>query len=427
MTATTTDSPPRHPMVRGGSVLGMSMLLANGGNYALNLYLGRVMTPAEFADASLMVTLLFTLTSVALCLQLVASRFVARSDQLGFSGDADALVRRLRRIALLAGLLTAAVLVLGAPFWSGVFRTLSPWPFVLLGAGVPFWLVQAVGRGVLQARLRFGTLAASFLVEMVTRVGLGVLLVAAGFGVHGATVALSVSFLVTCAVVSRAVRSPRGPTGPGVDGSEVRAYAALVSVMLAGQIIANTSDVLVAKAVLAPSEAGVYAAVALVGRAVFFLAWSVATVVFPVVVRRHVAGRGSGRLLRGGMLAVGAIGATCSLGAAWIGGPLLGVVLGPAYGQLSGALAAYAAVTTLFALGNLVASVRLSEGRVAESSVLLGAALLQLLFLLRWHGDLGELIASQLAAMVILLLALAVTHRLRRATPSVRSAREVLS
>ena len=394
-------------LVAGGSLLAAAMLVANAGNYALNLFLGRALTPAEFSDANLMVTLLFTLTSVALCLQMVAARFVARADESGYPGDSDALVRRLRRIALWSGVIAAVALAAGSPVWSEVFRTASPWPFVVLGVGVPFWLVQAVGRGTLQARLAFPALALSFVIEMVTRVGLGIALVWAGFGVIGATVALSVSFVVTCAAVGLLGRASGGPVSGTIDPREVRAYAGMVSVLLVGQIIANNSDILVSKAVFPPAEAGVYAAVALVGRAVFFLAWSVATVVFPVAVRRHAAGQDASNVLRNGMVIVAVIGVVCAVGAFLWGGPVLGVVLGPVYAGLSVPLAAYALTTTLFAVGNLVASYHLSRSRTRQSWILVGASVLQVILLLVWHADMASLIAAQGVAMGILLLALA--------------------
>lgn len=401
----------------GGAVLAAAMMVANGANYLLSLFLGRVLTPAEFSDANLMVTTLFSLTSIALCLQLVASRFIARSDALGVPGDGDVLARRLRRLALVAGLVSGAVLALGAPWWSALFQTASPWPFAILAVGVPFWLVQAVERGVLQARLRFAPLALSFVVEAGTRIGLGVLLVLLGGGVSGATAALSASFVVTFAVVRVAarVREPH-PTGPGIKSAEVRAYAAAVSVLLIAQIIANNSDIFVAKAFLTPTDAGVYSAVALIGRAVFFLTWSVVTVVFPVAARQQAAGRDMPGMLPKAIGAVVGIGLLCAAAALWIGGPVLEVVLGPAYAGLSVPMACYAGATTLFAIGNLVAAHRLSQARVTESWFLLGAALLQLVLLLLWHQDMAALIAAQAVAMgalVAFLAGRALVHRAR--------------
>ncbi|GGM08963.1 oligosaccharide flippase family protein [Nakamurella endophytica] len=400
-------------LVGGGAVLGLAMIVANAGNYALNLVLGRWLGPAEFSDANLMVTLMLTVASAALCLQMVAARFVAAADEAGDPDRADRIAHRLRRWALVGGIATGVLLAAPAAGWARLFQTGSAWPFVLLGAGMPCYLLQSVGRGVMQGRLRFRPLAATFVVEMAVRLVLGIALVAAGAGVLGATAALTASFVATWLAVrllggTGGTRAAAGGIG---DVREVRRYAGTVSVLLVGQILANNTDVLVAKAFFAPAEAGVYSAVALVGRAVFFLAWSVATVLFPAAARRHSSGGHTGGLLRGGSLAVLAIGALCTAGAALVGGPVLGVVLGPDYAHVSGPLAGYAAMTTLFAVANLVASHDLSRGRLGTSVLVLAGAAVQLVFLLVRHADIGQLIAGQTVAMALTLLAVAVAAR----------------
>ena len=397
-------------LLAGGTVLALAMVIANVGNYALNLLLGRWLTPAEFSDANLMVTLMLTLTSIALCLQLVSARFIGIHDTAGEPERSDELARTLRRWGLFAGVVTGLLLAGPSVWWRQIFHTGSAWPFVILGLGMPFYLAQAVGRGVMQGRMRFRPLALTFVVEMVVRLGAGVLLVSLGFGVGGATFALTASFVATYVAVSmlggRAAGSSGRTAGPPQDLALVRSYAGLVSILLIGQIIANNSDVLVAKAFFAPSDAGVYAAVALVGRAVFFLSWSVATVVFPAVAARHAGGGDTRGLLRGGIAAVLAIGLLCTVGAAVVGGPVLGVVLGPAYSGLSGYLAAYAAVTTMFAVANLVASHDLSQGRVGRCWLLLAASVLQVVLLLLWHEGMAPLIRAQGVAMAVLLVSM---------------------
>lgn len=400
---------PGPSLVRGGSLLAVATVAANAGNYVLNLLLGRWLTPAEFSDATLMVTLMLTLTSVALCLQLVAAKFVG-SDPAG----SVALAHRLNRHAWLAGVVLGGLLVGLAPQWQGLFQTASPWPFVVLGLGIPCYLAQAVGRGVLQGSLQFGRLAASLVVEMVVRLAGGALGVALGFGVVGATVGLSLSFAATWLVVRGA--------GTRVDGSGakppagVRAYAAAVGVLMVGQIVIMNGDVLVAKAFLSPDDAGTYSAVALIGRAVFFVSWAAATVAFPAAARRHAAGQDTDRLLLGGVAAVAGLGAACTVGALLVGGPVLTLVLGDAYGGLSRVLAEYALVTTLFAVANLVATHHLSTGRTLESRVLLAGAVVQTALLLVSHSSVTTLVHTQLVAVTLLLLAVAACHRVP--TPS---------
>ena len=416
------DGTGARQLVTGGSVLAVALVVTNAGNYILNLLLGRWLSPAEFADASLMVTMMLTFASISVCLALVTARFIGIRDAAGDVGGSERLVRTLRRVALSVGIVIAAVLAAGSPWWRDIFHTGSAWPFVILACGIPFYLQCAVGRGTLQGRLRFAPLAVTFLVEMTVRLSVGSGLVLLGMGVDGATAGLALSLVAAWVTVmlfrpglSRARRIIEvGPVdaspGTSTDLAGVRAYAAFVSVLLVGQMVINNSDVLIAKASLAPFDAGLYSAVALIGRAVFFLSWSVATVVFPVVALRHAKGESGHRVLAGGIVAVLGIGSACVVGALLFGGPVLGVVLGPDYSGLSGSLAVYALATTLFAVASLIASQHLATGRIRESWVVLAGAGLQIVLLLLWHNSIAQLIGAQLVAMSFVLTAVVISH-----------------
>jgi O-antigen/teichoic acid export membrane protein len=254
-------------------------------------------------------------------------------------------------------------------------------------------------------------MAVTYLVEMGVRLGLGTSLVLLGFGVDGATAALSLSLVAAWGTVALVGRQRAGRSAAGVaDMSGVRTYAAFVSVLLIGQIFINNGDVLISKIFLPPYDAGLYSAVALVGRAVFFLSWSVAIVVFPVVARRHAKGQAKQHILTGGVLAVLGMGAVCAVGALFLGGPVLGIVLGPAYADLSVQLAVYAAATTMFAVANLIASHHLATHRIRESWVVLAGAGIQTTLLLVWHQSMAQLIAAQCVAMSLLLIAVTISH-----------------
>jgi O-antigen/teichoic acid export membrane protein len=393
-------APAAGSLVRGGGVLAVATLATNAGNYVLNLLLGRWLSPAEFADATLMVRLMLTLTAAALCLQLVAARFVGRDP-----GGSGLLVARLRRQAWTAGAVLGLALAAPAVLWQQVFHTASPWPFVVLGVGIPCYLAQSVGRGVLQGGFRFTRLSASLVVEMVVRLAGGLAGVALGYGVLGATAGLTLSFVATWLVVRAAEPADPADGGPDHDRAEVRAYAASVGLLMVGQIVLTNGDLLVAKAHLDPDEAGVYSAVALVGRAVFFVSWAATTVAFPAAARRHAAGLPTGRLLVVGGAAVAALGLACALAALLAGGPVLGVLLGPVYAGVSVVLAEYAVITTMFAVANFVASHHLSTGRTRESWLLLGGAVLQTALLLASPDSIAALVRAQLVAVSVLLVA----------------------
>ncbi len=397
-------------LAASGSILGIAMILANGGNYLLNVFLGRWLTPSEFADANLMVTIMLLVTAIAISLQLIAARFAGINDVRGAQHETAALAAWLERRANIAGTIVAAILVVGAPFWSNFFNTESALPFVILGLGMPFYLIQAVGRGVLQGELTFRPLAATFVVEMLVRVTVGVALVAAGLGVAGATIGLTASFLATWMHVRLLTTKASGTQVASDTVRELITYAGPVGVLLLGQIIINNGDVLIAKRFLDPDTAGVYAAIALVGRAVFFLSWSVATTLFPAAAQRDEAGEESNGLLYGGLLIVALMGVVFVVSAKFLGGIVLGEVFGPEYADVSNPLALYAFATSMFAMANLIVSHHLSTGRLREALVLVAGGVLQTSMLLVGRGSIDSLIRAQVIAMAILLGLILTSH-----------------
>lgn len=412
-------------LLRGGLMLTLAQGFASGGNYALNLLLGRWLTPHEFADASLMVTLMLLASSLALGLQLVTARSVALSRSVRSTdaplapGTTRDMIGRLTRWAFLAGGMLGLTLAVGAPIWKELLNTGSALPFVLLGVGMPWYLAASVGRGSLQGALRFGALAQSFVVEMVVRVGLSVGMVAAGLGVGGAALGLAVSFIATWVSVRISVGRSAPIVGTTID-YRLRGYAAQISILLLGQIMANNGDVLIAKHYLTGDLAARYAAVSLVGRAVFFLTWSVAITLFPVAARRKADGDVSDRLLIGGAMAVLGLGLSCTAGAVVFGGPVLTLVLGPFYGGLSAPLAGYAFATTLLAVANLIASHHLAAGVTRQSWALLAGAVVQSVVLLFRHDSISQLVNAQIFSMFVLLVATLSIGHLRMPTKILR-------
>jgi O-antigen/teichoic acid export membrane protein len=214
---------------------------------------------------------------------------------------------------------------------------------------------------------------------------------------------LSLSFVATWLMVEQAQPRAAATTLQTDEIGELRTYAMPVLVLLLGQIVINNADVLVVKAFFPGEQAGVYSAIALIGRAVFFLSWSAVTTLFPAVAQRDESGQGTGDLLLAG---VGVVGGACAVmtGAIAVGGDRFFTgVFGPEYAGVQHLLVQYAIATSLFAVANLIVTYHLSANRVIESRLLLAGAVLQTVLLLAYHDSLEAVLADQLIAMAILL------------------------
>ncbi|MFT7327762.1 MAG: O-antigen/teichoic acid export membrane protein [Candidatus Azotimanducaceae bacterium] len=398
----------RQSIGSASALLTVATLVASGANYALNLVLARWMTPSEFGDANLIVTLMLGLTAVAVSLQLIAAQQVSSSTAL----DQQIARQRLLQRSWIIGGLVALLLAGASPVIATISSSASALPFVLLAVGVPAYLAQSVERGVLQGRLRFRALASTLVVEAAVRLGVAVVLVAAGFGVVGATAGISISFVATWWWSRRCVAAK------SVDGVEtttaLRMDTRLVSqatmILLVGQIMINNGDVVLAKTLFDADVAGVYSVAALIGRAVFFLSWSVVTAAFP-----HVARGASAAVVadirRQAMRHVLLICGSLTVAVALFAPPLTPLVFGAEYSSAGPLFAPYALATSFFAMANLVASLAVAQGRRRPGIVVVLGGIVQTTLLLALVNSPTEMVWLQVMAMAGLFVAVLVADR----------------
>ncbi len=391
----------------GGALLLISTTVVNAGNYAYNLIMGRWLGPAAFADASLIVTLFLVITFVTVALQTTTAKFAAVYSASARPAANEALRRWLGRGAWLGGLGLLLIFGLGAPLWQRFFHTSSIWPFVIFALGVPFYIILGVERGMLQGATRFSVLALSFQAEMWARLVIGIALVALGWSVFGAVAGLSLSLVVAWLVSHRA--NGNQMHAEPLSASERRAiigFTGPVLAALAGQILINNSDVLIVKHFFSAAEAGLYAALALIGRIVFFATWSVVTVLFPIVARRHHQGDPHRHLLYTGLAIVLLVSAPIVLLTIAVPELIVGLIFGEAYLPMASLLGGYALATTFYALANVVISYRLSLDDSSGSLLALAAGLTQVGLLWLLHADLAQVVQLQVYVMGGLFVAL---------------------
>lgn len=392
-------------------LLMVSMTVVNAGNYVYNLVMGRWLGPAMFADVSLLITLLLVVTFITAPLQMTTARFVAVHGAEGDWQQAAAVYSWMKQVALATGLALVVIFSLGAPLWQSVFKTDSALPFVLFGLALPFGLLQGVARGVLQGQTRFGILAVTYQSEMWTRLLAGVALVALGMAVNGAALGISLSFVATWLLASLAARNLRA--GSALDPAARRAlvnFAIPVFVAQLGQILINNSDVLLVRLFFPAVEAGYYAALALIGRIVFFATWSVVTTMFPIVAQKHKKGEAYTHLLWVSLGIVAAISIPVVALTAFFPTQVITLLFGSQYLKVTGLLWLYALATSLYALANVVVNYRLSLGAGKSTGLVITAGAAQIGGIVLFHQSLAQVVWVQVAVMAVLFILLIGFH-----------------
>lgn len=388
-----------------GTLLFISSLVVNAGNYAINLLFGRWLGPSDFSEVSLLVTLLLMISFVALAFQLTAAKYVASFEAENQNENVFLLAKWLNKWATILGFSLMVLMLGSAYFWQNFFKTTSFLPFIIFGFGLPLYLLMSVNRGILQGKLSYKKLALTYQTEMWVRLLISVGLVYAGYRVNGVAAGLTLSLLATW-YFSRVQLQEVTPKNQLFQSKDIRNFLLMILLYECSQILINNSDILIVKHYFEAEEAGLYAALALIGRIVYFGTWTVVTLLFPIVIRREKEGKKHLHYFFGGLAVVAGIATSIVTVCYFLPDLMISILFGKAYLSVAPLLWKYALSTALFACSNVFVYYHLSLDRLLPVWLTILAGIAQIGFLINFHSNFSEVIDVQINLMSFLLLSM---------------------
>jgi O-antigen/teichoic acid export membrane protein len=163
---------------------------------------------------------------------------------------------------------------------------------------------------------------------------------------------------------------------------------------------------LIVKHFFSAESAGQYAALALIGRIVFFATWSVVTTLFPIVAQKQQRGEAHRHLLGMSLGLVTGVSVAIIIVTYVMPDLIVRVLFGQAYLAISELLWLYAIATMLYALSNVFINYHLSIGRGRGSFWAMVFGLLQVIGLWCFHTSLREVVIVQIIVMTALFITL---------------------
>jgi O-antigen/teichoic acid export membrane protein len=388
-------------VLSGSLIMLISMLLVNLFNFAYNIVMARMLGPGEFGHINAAVTILLLASCISLAFQLVCTKFVARNEN---AGTKAAVVHALLGKAWIASLALGALLFFAQKPIASYLNLPSPWMMGILAVGIAVYAPLGVKRGAMQGICAFPRLGSNYVLEAFTRFAVGAGLVVAGYGALGAVGAISASVIA-------AYFLPRIPAQLRVkaEAAEPPSFAEALQaiVFFVGQVIINNIDILLVKHFFASDPAGIYAAVAQIGRLLYFASWfGVVNAMFPVtaaVKEEHRKSHGIGLPL----LLVFAISIAFIAIAALFPHLIMGVIFGSRFVETGWLLALYATATGLYSLSVVFIAYEMSR-RIANTGWLqLMFSVALVLGIGLFHASLREVILVRMALMAALLVLVA--------------------
>jgi O-antigen/teichoic acid export membrane protein len=345
------------------------------------------------------------MSAVTLSFQVVCAKYVARTKS---EEERARVFARLHQRAWMAGIATGLLLLLSRHALARYLNLPDPVLISLLALGTAFYIPLGARRGYVQGIRAFRPLAINFMLEGLVRVGGVFLLIALGMGVQGAVLASVLAVIVTYfAVFPRPQLTPfslRGTSIPFREGLQA-------IVFFSGQTIINNFDIVLVKHFFPPDEAGLYAAVALIGRLVNMCAWSVVNTMFPVSAGAGGDDNEGSPVLLTSLSLVFLILSVLIFGLWMVPSFLWKTLFGAHFeignqGGLAGLLILYAITTGIYSLSSVIITYEMSRKIANTSWVQLAFSGAFALGICMFHRDLRQVILVQLNLMVVLLAVL---------------------
>ena len=399
---------PTHSKLVGGSLVMLAgTVLVALLNFGFNIAVGRMLGAAAFSQAAAAVTLLMLVSCLTLAFQMVCAKFVARNTT--FSAKSH-VYRSLLRRAWGVGLSIGVVLILFSRQVAEWLRMPSPVLVIVLAVGMAFYVPLGVRRGGMQGVYRFQRLSLNYVLETLVRFLATLVLIGMGYGILGAVLALSISVLAAYCFPPTPIELREQPKA-GIPASFGEGTQAII--FFVGQVIINNIDILMVKHFFPPDVAGLYAAVALVGRVLYIASWQVVSAMFPIAAagKSESEARESWVVLAIPLVLVTLMCLGFMLTLGLFPGPILHLLFGArlnAGPDSNHLLVLYAAATGGYALSVVLMAYEMSR-RIANTGWLqLVISGLVVIGISLFHDTLRDVIVVQQVLMAVLFLAVAV-------------------
>ncbi len=384
------------------------MLLAGAGltaaiNLTYNVVVALFLGPAGFAHATVVYTVLTILSAVALAFQIVSAKLVAQ--QKLFAARAEC-YRVFHRAAWACSLLMALVLLIFQDQIAGYLHLPDPILVELLAIGTAFFVPLGCRRGWIEGTYRFRWFAINLALEAVTRLGGSYLMLWLGFGVRG-VVAANAAAIAAAYLAAQPKLGPRASSPLSFWPAAAETCQALL--FFAGQMLITNFDIVLVKHLFSARMAGLYAAVALVGRVIFSLSSAVVNTMFPLVAGTSEKERKDLRVIATSLSLVVGTGSVLAIGLfaipAWMWTKCLGAGFAmTGAGNLSHLAALYAVKSVVYSISVVFIAFEMSHKIASSSVVQLAFTVVLMAGVYEYHSSLLQVILVQLALLSVLVV-----------------------
>lgn len=393
-----------HPLFSGSVIMIVGSNATSFINYIYHFVMGRLLGPSNYGELAALFSLIGILGILPSSINLAIIKYVSSASTME---EAAGIINWLNKKVLLFTLVFSFILFIATPFLASFLKINDYFSVAIISVVFFFGLPAFLNRSALQGLLRFRQMVVSILVENSVKLILGVILVYLGFSVSGAMGALIVAGFIGWWLSRSAVMdylNIRSQNKPRLKS--FFSYAIPIMVQSVAMTSLYSADLILVKHFFPSHEAGIYAAISILGKIIFFGAGPISAVMFPIVAQRKTRGENHQKIFKYSFLLTLVL-SSVILTLYWLM-PEIAIKLLPGSLYLEGAdlLVWFGIFMTFYTLASLFINYHLSMGRTTSIILPVIAAVAQIVSIWLYHSSLIMVMFISITVTALLLISL---------------------
>lgn len=393
-----------HSLARNSMIVFVGATTANIGAYLYHLIIGRILGPVGYGELSSLISLLYIFGVPTIVLQTVLIKYFSICYAKQSDGQARYLFLKITRTLLVILVPTVAFLCLFSPFISNFLHLSNSrvviWVFLLF----IFSTLSAVNGSVIQGFQMFLWLAGFSAGVAIFKLGFSI-----PFAYHGVEMTMIASFLIAALTylvylipIRFLFKIKSEPME--ITKKDLAIYSIPTFFTLLGMTALYSMDIVLAKHYLPSYEAGIYSAVAVLGKVIFYASSAIGTVLFPVLSERHAKGIDTFPIVRLSIILVSGVSLGAVLVYTFFSGTVTHLLFGSSYNQAAIYLGIFAVFIAIYSIANIIVSACLATERMNVYIFTCCAAILQISTISFFHESLIQIIYINIVIASTLLI-----------------------
>lgn len=373
-------------------IIFIGTMVANIGSYLYHLIVGRILGPVGYGELSSLISLLYIAGVPTNMLQTVLVKYFSICEARNADGQAkDLFIRTTKFTILLLGIVGVGVFLI-APHIAQ-FLQLHRWSMIVWVYGIFFVsTLSIISASVFQGYQRFIWYSIFLIVGIALKLILSIPL--AYQGVEWTLIAFFISLCLTYAIILFPIRFLLKSKIERMDITkrDTIFYAIPTLLTILGFTSLYSADVVLVKHYFSADVAGVYAALSVLGKIIFYASSAVIIVMFPKISKRYEKHEQTEPLVRISFFTVTGL-SLCITGIYFFFPVFVTHLLfGTAYNGLIPYIGLFGVFITFFSMGNLLAMVCLAIGKTAVWIFPMTAAAIQYFGITYMHSSLFAIV-----------------------------------